>query len=202
MSAAFMQDRLPSDVGDSDAYNRLQMRRAIQMRGDPTVETPIGTDGESLRVLIVDDYQATADTTSKLVGVWGHDVKRAYDGTTALALAATYQPDVLLLDIQMPNMSGPELARQVRQTNCLNGCFIVAITGCADQGHRLQCEAAGIDLFLIKPVCPSILRALLIWESDYVLRKRQDTAMREVLPTSGIACDRRNPLPPGILISN
>ena len=76
----------------------------------------IGTAGELLRVLIVDDYRAAADTMSMLVGVWGHDVRRAYDGTTGLALAAAYQPDVLLLDIMMPNMSGLELARQVRQT--------------------------------------------------------------------------------------
>jgi CheY-like chemotaxis protein len=113
-----------------------------------------------------------------------------------------YQPDVVLLDVKMPNMSGPELARQVRQKARLNGCFIVAITGCARERDRQLCEAAGIDLFLIKPVCPSILRALLKWESDYVLRKRQDIATHKGLPTRAIECDRRNPLPPGILISN
>ena len=67
MSAVLMKDRLPSEVGDSDTYNRLQMRRAIQTRGDPTAETPIGTAGELLRVLIVDDYRASADTMAMLV---------------------------------------------------------------------------------------------------------------------------------------
>jgi len=202
MSAVLIQDRLPSEVGDSDAYNRLQMRRAILSRGDPTVEASIVSYGESLRVLIVDDYRAAADTMCTLVSVWGHGVRRAYDGKTGLELAATYHPDVVLLDIKMPNMSGPELARQVRQQASLSGCFIVAITGCARESDRQLCEAAGIDLFLIKPVCPSILRALLKWESDYVLRKRQDIATHVVFPTSANECDRRNPSPPGILISN
>ena len=202
MSAVLMKDRLPSEVGDSDAYNRLQMRRAVQTRGDPTAETPIGTAGELLRVLIVDDYRAAADTMSMLVGVWGHDVRRAYDGTTGLALAATYQPDVLLLDIVMPNMSGLELARQVRQQAGLNDCFIVAVTGRTDAEHRLQCEEAGIDLFLIKPVCPSILKALLTWEFEYVSRSRQDAATYDVLSAGYNDCDRPTPLSPEILVSN
>ena len=80
MSSVLMKDRLPSEVQDSDTYNRLQMRRAIQTRGDPTAETPIGSAEELLRVLIVDDYRASAKTMAMLVDVWGHDVRRAYDG--------------------------------------------------------------------------------------------------------------------------
>jgi CheY-like chemotaxis protein len=184
MSALLMKDRLPSEVRDSDTYNRLQMRRAVQTRGDPTAEIPIGTAEELLRVLIVDDYHASADTMAMLVDVWGHDVSRAYDGTTGLALAAAYHPDVLLLDILMPGMSGLEVARQVRQRTRLNRCFMIAVTGRTDAGHTLQCEEAGIDLFLIKPVTPSILQALLIWESEYILRSRQDKAADEVLATT------------------
>ena len=184
MSAVLLQDRLPSEVGYSDAYNRLQMRRAVLTRGDPTAETPVGVTGELLRVLVVDDYRASADTMSKLVGVWGHDVRRAYDGTIGLALANAYQPDVLLLDINMPNMNGLELALQVRQQARLNGCFLVAVTGCTDAGLWPLCEEAGIDLILIKPVSPSILKTLLIWESEYVLRARQDASTYGVLSTT------------------
>jgi CheY-like chemotaxis protein len=177
MSAILTRDRLPSELGDSDAYNRLQMRRAVLTRGDPTAETPLGVTGESLRVLVVDDHPATADTMSMLVGVWGHDVRRAYDGTSALALANAYQPDVLLLDINMTNMNGLELAGQVRQQARFKGCFVVAVTGCTDSRLWPLCEEAGVDLILIKPVSPSILRALLLWESEYVLQSRQDAAM-------------------------
>ena len=183
MSAVLMSDRLPSEVQDSDTYNRLQMRRAVQTRGDPTAETPIGTDGELLRVLIVDDYRALADTTAMLAQSWGHDVRRAYDGQAGLALAAAYQPDVLLLDIMMPNMSGLEVARQMRQQARLNDCFIIAVTGRTDAGHRRQCDEAGIDLFLIKPVTPSILQALLTWEAEYVLRSRHENATHDELST-------------------
>ena len=183
MSAVLMSDRLPSEVQDSDTYNRLQMRRAVQTRGDPTAETPLGTAGELLRVLIVDDYRALADTTAMLAQSWGHDVRRAYDGKAGLALAAAYQPDVLLLDIIMPTMSGLEVARQVRQQARLNDCFIIAVTGRTDAGHRRQCEEAGIDLFLIKPVTPSILQTLLTWEAEYVLRSRHEKATHDELST-------------------
>jgi two-component system, OmpR family, response regulator len=183
MSAVLMEDRLPSEVGDSFTYNRLQMHRAIQTRGDPTAETSIGTANALLRVLVVDDHHEAADTLSMLVGAWGHDVRRAYDGATGLALASAYQPDVLLLDIVMPNMSGLELALKVRHHACLNDCFMIAVTGCTDAKYRLQCEEAGIDLFLIKPVAPSILEKLLIWESEYVSRSRQNIPMFEVFST-------------------
>jgi two-component system, OmpR family, response regulator len=177
MSTVLTNDRSASEVLDSDTHNRLQMRRAIQTRGDPIAETFVGTAGELLRVLIVDDYRASADTMAMLVDVWGHDVRRAYDGATGLALADAYQPDVLLLDISMPGMTGLEVARQVRQQARLNDCFIIAITGRTDAAYRLQCDEAGIDLFLLKPVTPSILQTLLIWEFEYVLRARQDIAM-------------------------
>jgi CheY-like chemotaxis protein len=183
MPAVLMSDRLPSEAQDSDMYNRLQMRRAVQMRGDPTAETPLGTAGELLRVLIVDDYRPAADTTAMLVDVWGHDVRRVYDGKAGLALAAAYQPDVLLLDIIMPDMSGLAVAGQMRQQARLNDCFIIAVTGRTDAGHRRQCEEAGIDLFLIKPVTPSILQTLLIWEAEYVLRSRREKATHDDLST-------------------
>jgi CheY-like chemotaxis protein len=174
MSAVLMKDRLPSEVGDTHTYKRLQMRRAVQTRGDPTTEASVETAGELLRVLIVDDHREAADTLSMLVGIWGHDVRQAYDGATGLALAIAYQPNVLLLDIVMPNLSGLELALQVRHDARLNDCFMIAVTGCTDAAHRRQCEEAGIDLFLIKPVTPSILQTLLLLESDYVLRTRDD----------------------------
>jgi len=173
--------RLASEVEDSDTYIRLPMGREVTSRDGWTAEPPIGPPRELLRVLIVDDYRASADTMSMLVGAWGHDVRQAYDGTTGLALAAAYQPDVLLLDIVMPGMSGLELTRQVRRQARLNDCLVIAVTGRTDAGHRLQCEEAGIDLFLLKPANLSFLRTLLMVESRCRLRSRQDTATYNVL---------------------
>src|SRR6476620_2205494 len=96
--------------------------------GKPTVTLPVSdTDDQLLRVLIVDDHRATADTLSTLVKIWGHDVRRAYDGATGLALAAAFRPDVLLLDMLMPNVNGFEVAVQVRRQNRLDRCFIIAV---------------------------------------------------------------------------
>ena len=176
MSAVLTKDRPQSEVGNSDAYNRPKLRQAIMARSGRMAEMPIVPRRELLRVLIVDDYRASADTMAMLVGVWGHDVRRAYDGATGLALAAAYQPDVLLLDIVMLGISGLELARQVRRQARLNHCLLVAVTGRTDAGHRLQCEEAGLDLFLIKPVDLSFLRTLLAMESENRLQSQQDTA--------------------------
>jgi CheY-like chemotaxis protein len=130
-----------------------------------------------LRVLVVDDHRANTDTLSLLVEKWGHDVRRAYDGVTGLALAAAYQPDVLLLDILMPGVSGIEVAIQARRQDRLKQCFIIAVTGRTDARHRSRCYEAGVDLFLIKPVVPAHMRTLLDLESDYRRRSRRSVTM-------------------------
>jgi CheY-like chemotaxis protein len=183
MAARCAKDCLPSEIQSTDTYNRLQMHRAIEARGDPAAESPFEAAVELLRVLIVDDHRAAADTTAMLVEAWGHDVRCAYDGTTGLSLAAAYQPNVLLLDVLMPHMSGQELARQVRQQPRLDDCFLVAVTGRTDAAHRLLCAEAGIQLFLIKPVEPSILKTLLVWEFEYASRSRRDIAIDRTLAT-------------------
>jgi CheY-like chemotaxis protein len=134
--------------------------------GEPIINSPADdTDHQLLRVLIVDDHRATAKTLSSLVTIWGHDVRCAYDGVTALALAAAFRPDVLLLDMLMPNVNGFEMARQLRRQNRLKDCFIVAVTGRTDAKHRSQCYEAGVDLFLVKPVAPPDMQTLLGLES-------------------------------------
>ena len=102
--------------------------------------------------------------------IWGHDVRRAYDGVTGLALAAAFRPDVLLFDMLMPDVSGFEVARQVRRQDRLKHCFIIAVTGRTDAPHRSQCYEAGVDLFLIKPVAPADMQTLLGLESEHVRR--------------------------------
>jgi CheY-like chemotaxis protein len=137
--------------------------------GEPIVIAPDDhTHDRLLRVLIVDDHRATAKTLSSLVTIWGHDVRCAYDGATALALAAAFRPDVLLLDMMMPDVSGFEVAMQVRRQNRLHNCFIIAITGRTDAKHRNRSYEAGADLFLIKPVAPSNMQTLLGLESAHV----------------------------------
>ena len=156
MNTLVTKERRIREVKRSKSLGRLHPGREAASARKPIVFTPADNiDDHTLRVLIVDDHRATADTLSMLIGKWGHDVRRAYDGVSGLALAAAYQPDVLLLDMLMPDMSGFELARQVRRQDRLKACFIIAITRRTDAPHRRRCYEAGVDLFLIKPVARS-----------------------------------------------
>jgi CheY-like chemotaxis protein len=119
-----------------------------------------------LRVLVADDDRDAADSLSMLVKIWGHKVWVACDGAAALEMASAYQVDVLLLDIAMPTMDGCQVARQLRRQARFEDTLLIAITGWADQAHRLLAAEAGFDLYLIKPVEPSTMEVLLVLEQD------------------------------------
>lgn len=121
-------------------------------------------DNPLLRVLIIDDHRATADTLFKLIIKWGHNVRRSYDGASGLRLAASFRPHVVLLDMLMPVVDGFQVVSQIRSREYLRSCFIVAVTGRTDAVHRDRCYASGIDLVLAKPVPPSNVRTLLSLE--------------------------------------
>lgn len=128
---------------------------------------PAAAVGErSLRVLVADDDRDMAYSLSMLLRRWGHDVRATYGGAEALRAAAAYRPDVLLLDIGMPELDGYHLAEQLRQQSCFEGTLMIAITGYADVAHRLLAERAGFDLVLVKPVEPEVIRRLLLIEHD------------------------------------
>lgn len=118
-----------------------------------------------LRVLVVDDNKDTADSLCMLAQIWGFQSERAYDGVAALDMVSAYRPDVLLLDIAMPKMDGFRLAQQIREMAACKDILLIAITGHAGPEHRLQCERAGFDDFLIKPADPSAIMKLLVREA-------------------------------------
>lgn len=113
------------------------------------------------RVLLVDDNVDAADTLAELVTLWGHSVRVAYDGPSAIEAALSEPPDVVLLDIGLPEMDGYEVARRLRQEVCAKGAFIAALTGYGQENdHRLSRES-GFDKHLTKPVEPDALKKLL-----------------------------------------
>lgn len=113
------------------------------------------------RVLVVEDNQDTADTLAALLEFWGHSVTVAGDGATALSTATHWQPEVILLDIGLPGMSGYEVAQRLRQQSPLRATAIAALTGYGSEDDRERVIAAGFDAHFIKPVEPHALQAFI-----------------------------------------
>jgi CheY-like chemotaxis protein len=113
-----------------------------------------------LRVLVVDDVEDNRESLGLLVRAWGHEVRDAEDGPSALATFHSFRPDVVLLDIGLPGMSGWEVARHIRKQMRWQG-LLVAVTGYSQEQDRVTSRQAGIDFHLVKPVEPEQIRLLL-----------------------------------------
>ncbi|NQV26682.1 MAG: PAS domain S-box protein [Rhodopirellula sp.] len=105
----------------------------------------------SLRVLVVDDMRDATHMLRTLLNRAGHDVRTAADGPNALAVALDFRPEVALLDISLPGMSGLELAKQIRQHSTLKDIVLVAMTGYGNDADRQRSFDAGFDHHLVKP---------------------------------------------------
>jgi CheY-like chemotaxis protein len=112
------------------------------------------------RVLIVDDNVDAAQSVERLVRKWGHDVQTAFNGPDALQRAKAFRPQIVLLDIGMPGMSGYEVAKQLRADHELEGVVITALTGYGQSEDRRRSREAGFNHHLTKPPDPELLAAL------------------------------------------
>jgi CheY-like chemotaxis protein len=119
-----------------------------QQRPQPDYDS--GND-RSLRVLVVDDNMDSADLQATLLHHSGHDVQTAYEGTTALKVATEFRPDVVLLDIGLPEIDGYEVAWRIRQESTLDGVVLIAMTGYGQAEDLQRSRAAGFDHHLVKP---------------------------------------------------
>ena len=122
---------------------------------------PAARDARSRRVLVVDDNKDAATTLARLLSRWGHDVKIANDGQTALALARESSPEFVLLDLGLPGMDGYEIARRIRQQATSTRPMLVAVTGYGQEADRQKTQEAGFDLHLVKPVDLGALQAVI-----------------------------------------
>jgi PAS domain S-box-containing protein len=111
-------------------------------------------------VLVVDDNADSAETMATLLQIWGHDVRIAGDGPAALALATDQRPDVVLLDIGLPGMTGYEVAERLRQLPDMADAVLVAMTGYGQEDDRQKSREAGFTLHLVKPIQPDTLHSL------------------------------------------
>lgn len=110
------------------------------------------------KILVVDDYAPNANGMRDLLSAAGYSVRVAYNGVEALGLVAEEAPDLVLVDVVMPGMSGVELCRELKTRGSTRLTPVVLITASQDRGHRLAGLEAGADDFLGKPVDVQELR--------------------------------------------
>jgi CheY-like chemotaxis protein len=116
---------------------------------------------ESLRILIVDDSADSADSIATLLRMLGYAVRAVYSGQSALEAAAEFEPNLVLLDIEMPVMDGHEVARRFRQHAQLKTARLIAISGFGRESDRQKSHDAGFDHHLVKPFMPEELLQLI-----------------------------------------
>jgi PAS domain S-box-containing protein len=127
----------------------------------PTSRLPAGGEVVSHRILVVDDNTDAADTLAMLLRVMGHDVQTAADGLSALNVARSYRPQVVLLDIGLPRMDGYEVARRLRREPGLENVVLIALTGYGQEEDKRASQEAGFQQHLVKPVSPDDLQMIL-----------------------------------------
>jgi CheY-like chemotaxis protein/two-component sensor histidine kinase len=136
---------LPAEEAASDAVPVVERR----------------ADGRSRRLLVVDDNRDAADSLGMLLSLDGYEVSTAYTGQEAIAAADSSRPEVCILDLGLPDLSGYEVARRLRRMPGLESLQLIALTGWGQEEHRQQAMEAGFDHHLTKPVDPEQLSRLL-----------------------------------------
>jgi len=114
-----------------------------------------------LRVLIVDDNAASALSVLGSIEDYGAIVRACFSGREALALMDSFRPEVLLLDLEMPDMDGYHVAQHLRQNRGMDASKIIAQTAYGDTETRQRTAGAGFDLHLTKPLSLDLLTDML-----------------------------------------
>jgi PAS domain S-box-containing protein len=133
--------------------------RPITETGVPAAIPMTDEQFEALKILVVDDNADAARSIALLLKSMGHEVRAAFAGPAGLALADEFRPEVVMLDLGMPIMSGYEVARALRSSP--HRATLVAVTGWNHDAARRQARDAGFDHHLLKPVSESALIGLL-----------------------------------------
>jgi CheY-like chemotaxis protein len=141
--------------------SRFEIRLPAIAKPGESAGAPEKQAGPPKRVLIVDDNVDSADSLAMVLTFDGHETDRVYTARAALEHAKSFHPDVVLLDIGLPEMDGYEVARRIRKIPDLERVRLVALTGYGQPEDRLRTESAGFDDHLVKPVeFPALSRAI------------------------------------------
>lgn len=140
--------RLPlaaeSSAGDPPADRRAASRESVRRR-----------------IMVVDDSKDLVQSLGMLLKLMGHEVHMAYGGREALESIEGFHPDLALIDIGMPDVSGYEVARRIRANSALRSLVLVAQTGGGQESDRRRSREAGFDHHLVKPVAPEAIEEIL-----------------------------------------
>jgi PAS domain S-box-containing protein len=134
---------------------------AGQGAGDAGLEQVRAGRKAGKRILVVDDNADAATTLGELLEALGHEVSVRFDGKSALADVAAFGPQVLVLDIGLPDMDGYELARRLRAEPATGQARYLALTGYGQAHDRTLARVAGFDHHFVKPVDIEALQAVL-----------------------------------------
>ena len=133
----------------------VTFQRIPRPEGDAGVARSDGT-GHG-RVLLVEDNDDARDAVAALLRAQGFEVLEAHDGAEALAAAARYRPDVVVMDIDLPGKSGLEVAREIRARADLCHLALIALSGHGQESDKEETRRAGFDAHLVKPATPDDL---------------------------------------------
>ncbi|HKQ78520.1 MAG TPA: PAS domain-containing protein [Blastocatellia bacterium] len=128
----------------------------------PAGNSPTQAANGSRRILIMDDNVDSAESMAVLLRLDGHEVQIAYDGLTALEEARVFRPDIIFLDLNLPEMDGYEVARRLRLEAELGGMTLVAMTGYGQEEDRRRTQEAGFHHHFVKPIDYDMLQELLL----------------------------------------
>ncbi|MBE9033201.1 PAS domain S-box protein [filamentous cyanobacterium LEGE 11480] len=130
----------------------LSLMGAVSPSVSQLSHADVGPTSQEFLILLAEDNEANILTISAYLEALGYDLVVAHNGREAITMARTMSIDLILMDIQMPEMDGLEAIRQIRQTPLTAEVPIIALTALAMEGDREKCLAAGADDYVSKPI--------------------------------------------------
>jgi PAS domain S-box-containing protein len=143
----------------------LESRQVEPPAEEPAAEAP-DSSGSKRRILVVDDNRDAAASMAVMLQLLGNEVCTAHDGLEAMELAERFRPQIVLMDIGMPNLNGYEATRRIREQPWGREIAIIALTGWGQEVDRARSKEAGCNGHLVKPVGLTDLEKLLNEERD------------------------------------
>ena len=141
---------------ESAPKERLALKDAL-----PKNESESSVPVYSFKILVVDDNEVAAESLQKLLSIMGNEARVAYDSFAAMEELERFRPDVVLLDIGLPDVDGYRLAKKIREQPWGKRMSLIAVTGWGEDDDKARSKEAGMDHHLVKPIGSGALLKLL-----------------------------------------